>query len=60
VHFVGRLATYKYYNMDQITAQALTTYGKISGQKRDELPARRPSAATAEFTLKVNQTFDRV
>ena len=22
VHFVGRLATYKYYNMDQITAQA--------------------------------------
>ena len=29
VHFVGRLATYKYYNMDQIVAQALTTYGKI-------------------------------
>jgi UDP-galactopyranose mutase len=23
VHFVGRLATYKYYNMDQVTAQAL-------------------------------------
>ena len=34
VHFVGRLATYKYYNMDQIVAQALTAYGKIAGMKR--------------------------
>jgi UDP-galactopyranose mutase len=34
VHFVGRLATYKYYNMDQIVAQALTQYGKIVGLKR--------------------------
>jgi UDP-galactopyranose mutase len=32
VHFVGRLATYKYYNMDQVVAQALTLFGKISGQ----------------------------
>ena len=30
VHFVGRLATYKYYNMDQVVAQALTTYERIS------------------------------
>jgi UDP-galactopyranose mutase len=36
VHFVGRLATYKYYNMDQIVAQALTQYGKIAGMKRYE------------------------
>jgi UDP-galactopyranose mutase len=36
VHFVGRLATYKYYNMDQIVAQSLTTYGKIEGLKRKE------------------------
>jgi len=34
VHFVGRLATYKYYNMDQVVAQALTTYAKISGENR--------------------------
>jgi UDP-galactopyranose mutase len=34
VRFVGRLATYKYYNMDQIVAQALTTYAKIIGKKR--------------------------
>src|ERR1700712_5329013 len=28
-YFVGRLATYKYYNMDQVVAQALTMYKKI-------------------------------
>jgi UDP-galactopyranose mutase len=28
-YFVGRLATYKYYNMDQVVAQALTTFSKI-------------------------------
>jgi UDP-galactopyranose mutase len=30
VIFVGRLATYKYYNMDQIVAQALATFRKLS------------------------------
>jgi UDP-galactopyranose mutase len=29
--FVGRLATYKYYNMDQVVAQALATYQRILG-----------------------------
>ena len=33
VHFVGRLATYKYYNMDQVVAQALTLYKRISQHK---------------------------
>ncbi len=37
VHFVGRLATYKYYNMDQVVAQALTTFAKIAGVPRREL-----------------------
>jgi UDP-galactopyranose mutase len=36
VHFVGRLATYKYYNMDQIVAQALTVYAKMNSVKRKE------------------------
>ena len=36
VHFVGRLATYKYYNMDQIVAQALTVYAKMVSAKRKE------------------------
>lgn len=30
VHFVGRLATYKYYNMDQCVAQALSVYKQIA------------------------------
>ena len=34
VHFVGRLGTYKYYNMDQVVAQALTTFAKIAGVPR--------------------------
>jgi UDP-galactopyranose mutase len=29
VHFAGRLATYKYYNMDQVVAQALAVFRKI-------------------------------
>jgi UDP-galactopyranose mutase len=48
VHFVGRLATYKYYNMDQVVAQALLTFRKIcaapiqhntSGSVNEELSA---------------------
>jgi UDP-galactopyranose mutase len=40
VHFVGRLATYKYYNMDQVVAQALTLYAKICGDKRSDAVKR--------------------
>ncbi|MFN2578619.1 MAG: UDP-galactopyranose mutase [Pyrinomonadaceae bacterium] len=36
IHFVGRLATYKYYNMDQIVAQALTVYAKMVSARRAE------------------------
>ncbi|MRG95391.1 UDP-galactopyranose mutase [Polyangium spumosum] len=41
VHFVGRLATYRYYNMDQVVAQALTLHAKLTG-----LPAA-PTARAA-------------
>jgi UDP-galactopyranose mutase len=37
VHFVGRLATYKYYNQDQVVAQALTLYAKLFGTSRTNL-----------------------
>jgi len=52
VLFVGRLATYKYYNMDQVVAQALSVYARIVGQKRAEatraqaVPAPRPVLAS--------------
>lgn len=41
VHFVGRLATYKYYNMDQVVAQALTVFNSL--QERDNQLAESPS-----------------
>jgi UDP-galactopyranose mutase len=31
VHFLGRLGTYKYYNMDQVVAQALATFDRLMG-----------------------------
>jgi UDP-galactopyranose mutase len=36
VHFAGRLATYKYYNMDQVVAQALTLYARLLNISRSE------------------------
>jgi len=54
VHFVGRLATYRYYNMDQVVAQALTTYNKLSqrqvlrqsvNQKNGKAPAQFRAAS---------------
>jgi UDP-galactopyranose mutase len=32
-YFTGRLATYKYYNMDQVVAQSLTLFKKLSVNK---------------------------
>jgi UDP-galactopyranose mutase len=37
VHFVGRLATYKYYNMDQVVAQALSLCTTLTGVRRQAL-----------------------
>ncbi len=37
VHFVGRLATYRYYNMDQVVAQALTLCSRLGGVTRSAL-----------------------
>ena len=34
VTFVGRLATYRYYNMDQIVGQALATFRRIDDKRR--------------------------
>jgi UDP-galactopyranose mutase len=36
VHFVGRLATYKYYNMDQVVAQSLALFDKLVELEREE------------------------
>jgi UDP-galactopyranose mutase len=40
VTFVGRLANYQYLNMDQVTAQALTTFERMVADRRVGAPAR--------------------
>jgi len=47
VHFVGRLATYRYYNMDQVVAQALTLCSHLSGVSRTTLCEDTAQAAAA-------------
>jgi UDP-galactopyranose mutase len=55
VYFVGRLATYKYYNMDQVVAQALALYRKVldpestperisTESSRDKIPILKTSS----------------
>jgi UDP-galactopyranose mutase len=47
VHFVGRLATYKYYNMDQVVAQALAVFERIMGTSRARSAERGKELAVA-------------
>ncbi|MBC8095907.1 MAG: UDP-galactopyranose mutase [Akkermansiaceae bacterium] len=51
VHFAGRLATYKYYNMDQVVAQALTLYAKLLNVTRAEAASLHadPQITTVTF-----------
>jgi UDP-galactopyranose mutase len=44
VRFVGRLATYKYYNMDQVVAQALVTFRRIAGFEEQGVAANARTA----------------
>jgi UDP-galactopyranose mutase len=46
VHFVGRLATYRYYNMDQVVGQALATFRRIAEQE-GRAGLKRASARSA-------------
>lgn len=46
VWFVGRLATYRYYNMDQVVGQALVTFKRIRVQIMADA-AKRPRASAA-------------
>ena len=44
VHFVGRLATYKYYNMDQVVAQALTLFSRLRESEQPAVSGTREEA----------------
>ena len=48
VTFVGRLATYKYYNMDQVVGQALATYQRLVAKERLLQETEAASVAAAE------------
>ncbi len=43
VTFVGRLATYRYYNMDQVVGQALAAFRRLA-PRHPEIVARAPQA----------------
>ena len=45
VHFVGRLASYRYYNMDQVVGAALTTFKKLTRGQDDNVIRPTPAAA---------------
>jgi len=45
VTFVGRLATYRYYNMDQIVGQALATFRRMEDKRRLGRPQETAAAA---------------
>jgi len=48
VTFVGRLATYRYYNMDQIVGQALATFRRFDQKRRRRLARAQATAVAAE------------
>lgn len=46
VTFVGRLATYRYYNMDQVVGQALATFRRLDSARKAETGAGAGSVWT--------------
>jgi len=48
VTFVGRLATYRYYNMDQVVGQALATYRRIA-----ERESRGRDVSASAFSARI-------
>ena len=51
VHFVGRLATYRYYNMDQVVGQALALYARLQAEERRTAAVARISSGAAGADL---------
>jgi UDP-galactopyranose mutase len=50
VSFVGRLATYRYYNMDQVVGQALATFRRLQQAEAERTAAQQglaPAKASA-------------
>ncbi len=56
VHFAGRLATYKYYNMDQVIAQALTLSQKLCGRR----PASQSGKSVVALPASIRAADDSI
>jgi len=48
VHFIGRLATYKYYNMDQVVGQALAEFRRIQDRSSQDRSSSRLHGGASE------------
>src|SRR4029079_16577085 len=62
VHFVGRLATYRYYNKDQVVAQALTLFSHLCGLNRTVATKLKHEPASGRITfppLLITENSDR-
>jgi len=51
VSFVGRLATYRYYNMDQVVGQALATFKRLQQAETERTAARGLAPAQAAVAV---------
>jgi UDP-galactopyranose mutase len=60
VHFVGRLATYKYYNMDQVAAQALKLYSTLASGSAKVVPARRGVAGSLPLAARTFESESEI
>ena len=59
VHFVGRLGSYKYYNMDQVVGQALATYRRLAKawpkRERPAVTSGKLAACRPPMTVPANR-----
>ena len=49
VSFVGRLATYRYYNMDQIVGMALAEFNRLRISRQQQVSVAQPSMLSPAF-----------
>ena len=57
VTFVGRLATYKYYNMDQVVAQALKTADTLLARQQERILVPSSAIKTPRFVTPKRSTI---
>lgn len=53
VSFVGRLGTYRYYNMDQVVAQSLTLFARLAEASLEADRKKTPAQTSASQTVQV-------